>query len=383
MRIIFAVGAYWPSVGGVQKVTGCLAEEMVKAGHDVIVVTKNPGDSLEEEMHNGVKIVRFKERDILKFHYGEKKEYQEYLLKNAINSDVLVVVCANNFVAQWIYPIIHKIRCRKVMFQHGMYDGKLYLKRINTFHRLIKQVLLTIWWEIYHKYYWEKIKMFDSCIHLFQNDSSYNYFEKRGYRNNYVLLNSCEDVFFDENVNERVTDKYNIKKPYFIYVANYCTGKNQLLAVEQYINSKCKNIQLVFVGSIDNDYCKKVRRKAKGIEDIYVISGAPRDDVIQLIKNAYAIVLTSENEYLPVTILEGMAASKPFISTDVGVAGQLPGGNICNSKELLSYWLKYYEMNPEYVEKMGKIASDYARKNLMLGDKVKQFEEILLQSGQE
>lgn len=381
MNIIFAVGAYWPNAGGVQMVTQYLAEGLVKRGHTVQIITKLVGTDIREEVHNGVKIIRFLEKDFLKFHYGEKREYQEYIMKQSMLVDVLIVVCSNNFVAQWIYPIMNRIQCCKILYQHGMYDGKLHLEKIHSLRRLVKQTMLTMWWEIYHKRYWNSILKFNACVHLFKNDTSYNYFEKNGFVNNYVITNSCEEIFFEKNKDDNIAEKYGISSPYYIYVANYCPGKNQIKAVQQFVKSRCEKTDLVLIGSQNNNYYNEIKKiiekiptnKKKRIHLLYDVS---RDDTVELIKNSYTCFITSENEFLPIVILEGMASAKPFISTNVGVVSKIPGGNVCNTDEDIVYWLEYYENHPEYVQQLGNIAEHFARDNCFLDDKIRMLEEI-------
>jgi glycogen synthase len=47
MRILFSSYAFRPGVGGIETVSGILADEFVKAGHEVEVITETPGDDVE------------------------------------------------------------------------------------------------------------------------------------------------------------------------------------------------------------------------------------------------------------------------------------------------------------------------------------------------
>ena len=102
-----------------------------------------------------------------------------------------------------------------------------------------------------------------------------------------------------------------------------------------------------------------------------------REETVSLIRNSYACFMSSMNEYFPITIIEAMAAGKPFISTNVGIISLLPGGNIAHNTNELSYWLEFYSKNCEYVLQMGNIASKFAFDNLQLEDKILQLEKIL------
>ena len=384
MRILFAVGNYWPSSGGVQMVTQYLAEGLARKGHDVRLVTKCQPMTTDEDVHNCVKIKRFKKKKIFVINYGDKKGYQSFVLEQCNLVDVLIVICSPSFVAQWIYPIFDKINCHKILFQHGMYDGTYHFKQCHSLGRFLKQLLLTPYWEIYHRYYWKQIMKFEGCIHLFKNDSSYNYFVQNGYYKNHVIMNSCEDEFFNEETTTfcSIKEKYGVLRPYFIYVANYCARKNQAEAIKAFAQSGCVNMDIVFVGSKENEYYKKlesIKSKLFSIqENIHLLHGLSREDTVALIKGSYACVITSENEFLPISIIECMASGKPFISTDVGVVSDIPGGHVCKKKSEISYWMSYYESHPEYVEKLGDEARKYARENCYLQDKIDQMERLLM-----
>lgn len=241
MKIVFAVASYWPSTGGVQMVTKYLAEGLAENGHHVVVLTKQLENAMNDDEHCGVKIRRFYEKDIIKFHYGDKKGYRAAVVEECQDADALIAVCASSFAAQWVFPLLGKLPCKCILYQHGMYDGKLHLKRCYSFKRFLKLLVLTPYWDIYHKYYWKSIEKFDGAIHLYKNDSSYNYFLDRGYKKNHVIINSCEEAFFDNNNGDnQVAIKNGIERPYFIYVANFCFGKNQKKSIRIFKKKKKK-----------------------------------------------------------------------------------------------------------------------------------------------
>lgn len=381
MNIIFTVSGYWPSSGGVQIVTQYMAEELSNRGHNVTVFTSCIEGHEREEEHNNVKIVRFREKDILKIHTGEKKAFQKNLLQRAGQIDALVTVCAQSFASEWAWSIQDKLNCKKVLYMHGMRDTKIHISRIHGVKQFCKDLLLTTWWGIYFKMYWKYIIKYDACVHLFKNDNSYSYFRKNGYKKNYVINNSCDDRFFESDMKKGILEKYQINHEYYICVANFDDNKNQMMALDAFNEAEVDNKQLVFIGSRGTDYSKKlmsaIEKNSFLKEKIKVLVGIPREDTIELVKMAYTCLLTSKSEYFPLTIVEAMAAGKPFISTNVGIVPMLPGGEIGHNKTELAYWIKYYSDNSEYVSSMGLLAKQYAINELRQCDKVSQLESIL------
>ncbi len=51
MKILLSSHAFAPSIGGIETVSGLLAEEFVRLGHEVVVVTQTPAEGVEEFSH--------------------------------------------------------------------------------------------------------------------------------------------------------------------------------------------------------------------------------------------------------------------------------------------------------------------------------------------
>lgn len=380
MKIVAAVRSYYPHEGGVQAVAKYIAEGLAQKGHDVTILTLRLGKEVREEVFQQVRIKRFDIRAIFKsFPLGDKKNFRKALLEECKDADVFVNVCANSPLAVLAYQEIDHIKCRKILHQHGMFDGKFHFHKCHSLQGFLKMLFLTPFWELFYHHYWNKIVQFDDCIHLFEDDSSHSYFKRHGYLRNHVVMNSCESTFFDGQTDQGVLGKYHVCRPYYIYVANYYGNKNQLRAVKTYLESGCKATDLVLVGSTPNKYYSRIQallEHSPQKDRVHLLSAVPRQDTIDLIKNAYAFLMTSNSEYFPISIIEAMASGKPFICTDVGVVSQLPGGKVCQSDQELTHWLRYYESHPAFVEQMGAMTREYAAHHCYLPRIIDQVESI-------
>ena len=389
MHIVFATHSYWPHLDGVQMVNQYMAEGLVKAGHRVTILTSRWEDYYSQyEIHNGVEIYRFVHKSILKFNFGESEKFKSFLLKNREDIDVLIVVAAQSFAGEWVIQISSKLPCKKIMYMHGMKIERVNIHKTKNIYHFMKECVRTLWSCCYFKYYWNKITNFDAAIHLFEGDSSYDYFKKHGFQKNIVIKNGCNSVLFEpiKNINENcvIRKKYGIKSRYFLYVANFYKNKNQIAALRAYYKTNIENIDMIFVGSDKDEYFEKLEQMNQILEaedrlkhNVKILYRISREDTISIIKNAYAIVLSSDSEYLPITILEGLAAGKPYISTNVGVVPLLPGGVIAHDNRELVYWMEYYAGHSEYVDKLGKIGREYAERELCIDDKVDQLKEVI------
>lgn len=380
MKIVVAAMSYYPHEGGVQTVTKYLAEGLAAKGHEIVVMTAISVGDTREETYRGVKIRRYDVGSFMKIiPTGETKVFRESLVKVCKDADAFVNVCGNTPLAILVYQEIGHIPCKKVLHQHGMFDGHFHFRQCHTVREYVRRLLLTPLWELFHRYYWDRIMQFDVCIHLFAHDSSHRYFLLHGYQHNHIVMNSCDNVFFDGQTDKTVLEKYHINRPYYIYVANYSSNKNQLRALESYLKADCQSTDLVLVGSSANGYYSKVQNlleKSSHQDRIHLLSSVSRQDTIDLIKNSYAFLMTSNSEYFPISIIEAMACGKPFISTDVGVVRDIPGGKVCRSDEELIYWMRHFEANPSFVAQLGSVARTYTRENCYLPDIINQVETI-------
>lgn len=389
MNIVFVTNTYWPQKNGVQMVNQYLAEGLVTRGHNVIVLTRGVENGLiEEEYHNGVHIKRFSIRYTKYRKYvGDIKGVRQFLLDLNQNGkmDVMISVSANSLAGVCAFPIFKYLKCKKLLYNHGMRDGKLHIDKITSLKSFLKECILVVMDGLFYKVNWKYISQYDAAIHLFPHDSSHEYFLKKGFNNNHVILNACEQALFeDASGDETCVKKYHIDNPYFIFVANYCFSKNQNRAIEAFYKANIMDKDLVLIGSKRNDYCEKILKLLSNMKKkycnhgkVHILYDVSRTDTISLIRSSYACFMSSMNEYFPITIIEAMATGKPFITTNVGIVSLLPGGNIAHNTKELSYWLEYYARNEEYVSCMGKIASEFAVANLKLEDKILQLEQIL------
>lgn len=376
MNIIFTVATYYPKTDGVQLVTQYQAEGLVKKGHKVTVITSKLKSSPDYEVHNGVEIVRVDAYNFYYWHKGNKKEYQNLVLEKTKVADALVAVCLQSFSADWLLDVLQQIKCKKILYLHGMPDFKVHLSDCSNLKKLAKTIFRNIRWKYFYTVHLNQIKKFDAITHLFKNDNSYKYFSKEGYKNNYVIENACNDDFF-ENID------FDNKKKNFLYVGNYCDRKNQELALKAFYDADLIDFGLVFIGSQKNDYCNKLinlnnsLKNQYGNHNVEILYGVPREKISEYTKNAYACVISSNYEYYPITIVESLAAGNPFISTDVGIVNLLPGGVIANTQEEISYWIEFFARNEEYKTELGKAGRNYALKNLRIETKVSSLEDII------
>lgn len=379
MKVIITVNTYYPLNDGVQFVTQYHAEGLVKKGHNVTVVTRKINNLPIYEVFNGVKIVRVEAYTKHTIHRGDKKLYQNKILELTNNADVLINVCAQTATTDWVYDILEKINCKKVLYMHGMISYEWSKYNFKSFSTVLSKFLNNIRWKIYYKNSISYFKKYEGTIHLHEFDDAYKFFKKKSITNCAVIENAAADIFFDSpnSLHKNQSDNY------IICVANYIELKNQELCLESFYKSSISNFSLIFIGNSETPYYNKLIKKNKdlikkfGKKDVKFLKNINREDVIQYIRNAKIYLLGSNTEKYPVSIIEAMASGIPFISTNVGCVKFLPGGVVINNSNEMAYWINKLCEDDKLANFYGEMGYYYAKNNLRIDNQIKKLEEYL------
>lgn len=97
--IVFFSGFYLPHLGGVERYTDNLGRHMIKNNYNVFVVTSNYGDLKDEDVLDGMKIIRLPIYNIFKNRYPIVKKNKKFksLMQKLDNLDIDAVVVNTRF----------------------------------------------------------------------------------------------------------------------------------------------------------------------------------------------------------------------------------------------------------------------------------------------
>ena len=378
MKILFTAFTYWPNVDGVQNVTTYQAEKLAELGHNVTIITSKIDGRPDEEKHNKVNIVRVSAYKAGLWVRGNKSETQTTFLKYAEEADAYVNVCFFDYLSQWLLPLIPNLKCRKFVMMHGIWEYKYTVFDKSSIKSFVRKTIQNIRWKQYFHKYDNLIQEFDGAFHLHKMDQSYEYFKKHGQKNNYELVNAVDERLFSIQSEKNVENK---DRTIYLQIANYSFQKNQELAVRAFAKAELDSAELWFVGSNENDYCKCIKKIAMeyNLDGVKFYCGISREKLFGLIAKSDVFILTSISEHLPVTILEGLAAGKPFISTDVGVVSAIPGGIYCKDETQIVSAIKRLHNNPQERKKLAEVGKEYVEINCHMDVQVKKMEEVISQ----
>ncbi|HEM4101481.1 TPA: glycosyltransferase family 4 protein, partial [Streptococcus suis] len=168
-----------------------------------------------------------------------------------------------------------------------------------------------------------------------------------------------------------------------ISVSNYFENKNQEMILEAFYKSNINSrVGLVFIGSEQTEYYTKLIKLNEHLsqgnnKNVQFLYGISRKEIADYLKNAEFFVMASKSEKFPVSIVEAMASSIAFISTDVGCVQYLPGGIIVNNVEEMVHAMNKLDSDKSFCEKLAKKGFKYAVENLKVDVCITKFIEIL------
>jgi glycosyltransferase involved in cell wall biosynthesis len=291
-------------MGGAEKVVQQIAEAMVHDfNYQCTIITQH---GISRVMHNGVQILPT----------GSLPEnvFVDALLKE--KPDHILIYGDWFFRFPTILQHIDKLKCKITLIPVGF-------NRLRSQHNANK-----ILKNIFH----EKHEKFSIIVH-----SDYYIDAKFCQTNNYpykIIANGINLREF-ENTKNAFRDKYKINsEKILLCVSNFFPGKGQefLLPIVKNLTNNRSDFTLVFVSTtlsfmLGNKRREEINRTATAQNlPILFLNDIPREDVIQSYFACDAFVFPSQQEVSPLVLLESMAASKPWISMNVGNAEDLHGG---------------------------------------------------------
>ena len=202
------------------------------------------------------------------------------------------------------------------------------------------------------------------------------------------------DEFFDinENRNGKFRNEHKVDEDELLIgiVARLVDVKNHrfFLDVVKRIENTAREKKYKFIIAGDGELKKDLLRYAEnlGIMDLVIFTGW-YTDMLELYRALDIVVLTSENEGTPVSLIQALAGARPVLSTDaggvVGVVLNEKNGYVVKKGDIKTYSEKLLDLagDKEKRIKFGLAGREYVRKKFttkrLVSDLEKLYTELL------
>ena len=331
MKILVATFTYSPNVDGVSEAAGTMVRNFRHAGHEVYVAT-SPGDKPADAINDGeVSVQRFLIAGapaLAAGFHGESQAYRDFIA--SLDPDVIIFHGWDTWPVEIALPLLPSPRARTVLLSHGysshLLNPKILPHGFGKWLRWLPHVLSLPW----------RLRHFDKVVFLSHKTDWGRFFDARiarltGARNIAIIPNGVPEL---PDTTPRVfRQRHGIGAgPLFLCIANYSGRKNQERALRAFAEAALPDATLVLIGSEFGDYGRRMialwdrLKVGGGTGRALFLEGLQRDETISALRDCDVKVRAADAETQPIVLLEAMAASKPFISTNTGCVEEFKGG---------------------------------------------------------
>lgn len=322
-KIAIFTGYYVPHTGGVENYTKHIAEEFVKEGNQVYIITSRYDKSLPEiETNDGITIYRLptyrlfvNRHPILKFNKNNKD-----IMKKLEEEKIDFVILQTRF---WLTTVVggkfaKKNNIKRILIEHGTSHFTVHNKVLDFFGRIYEHILTNYVKTLVKEYY----GVSNGCNKWLEHFKM----KAKG-----VLYNSIDtkeyEKYKDEKYELSIDDKNIIK---ILFVGRMIQDKGVIELSEAYKQLKdTYPIKLIFAG--DGPILERIKKENP---DCIFTGNLKHNDIMKLLNSVDIFINPSYSEGLPTTVLEAGLMKCPIIATDVGGTSEIiengKEGILCN-----------------------------------------------------
>ena len=344
MKILLTTFTYPPNKDGVAEASFSMVQSFLNKGWHVDVATGPTSLPRSSLSFIGSKIYEFAITGTPYFKdpfRGEITKYRNFLLQG--DWDAIV------FQSYWwplclALPILSQIKSKKILVSHGHSGIHISLTPVFPFglfyyFSTIYQSIKMLGW----------LKRFERIVFLSRRCDTKNFFDHilaKLCRHPHVSVipNGIDTPRLDMPPTISFRHKHNIPADsfFFLCVANYEMRKDQGFAVRAFRKAAIRNSFLIFIGSEFNECSRKLQSedakfaRSSSTSTILWLEKVPRDETLSAFSECDCFVLSSKREAQPISLLEAMSFSRPWIARDSGCISEMPGGIVVQNTTAMS-----------------------------------------------
>jgi glycosyltransferase involved in cell wall biosynthesis len=286
-------------MGGIEIVAYNQAKELVKLGHKVTIVSSKVGNEAEEEVMDGIKIIR-----VRAWNWFEKKWGVPYpifspkilsvLDKEAKYADILHVHDIGYLSSFAATMKARKYSKKLILMQHIASVKKGFI--VDLIQKIVQKT--------YGRYILKSANKIIVCNELVKK--WINKPEKTIFLHNAVDTHLFKPATKEKKRKLRIKYALPLNKPIIIFVGRLVDKKG----FQKLFEAKDKEYFILFVGD------GEVPKNMQNIENTKFIQSQPQSKLSELYQLSDIFCLPSINEGFPLTILEAIASGLPIITTN-------------------------------------------------------------------
>ncbi len=310
MKIVHIHHHYWPVIGGLERAVQSIAEEQVKLGHEVHVITSryDAKNRPEEEIVNNVFIHRVKAMRVNFPDLTYPLEYPEKILKNA---DIVHGHTQNSLFVVKMIEKAKEISVKTVM----------YFMAVDALHDHPNPLIRTLG-PLYSRWILKKAVQL-SDVKLVRSLRDHELLERKyGVKAIYIPDGVPRWFISYRYSGHTFRERYNLDGDYILYIGRMhpLKGVDVLIRAMPYVR-KHVDLKLVVIGPGDQRPYRGLAEKL-GVKDHIVFLGYVDEETkIGAIDGSLGVVIPSVSSYVevyPMAVSEAWARGKPVIATSVG-----------------------------------------------------------------
>jgi glycosyltransferase involved in cell wall biosynthesis len=365
MRILIVTFTFPPNKDGVSEAATAMAMGFLDYGWDVSIFTRITAPPREQPVWNGA--------DIIEFDYGGKSYKPEVILKTGdrdyasilkSRSWDVVIFHAYEGTLRCALPHLREIPARKILVSHG-YAALIWEKGprfpyglAGLCRRLFRSLAMIHW-----------MRGFDRIVYLSEQADFHGFYDHliakiTGYNGRRVIPNGIDlaELGVPDSGFRRL---HGIPEEAFLLlcVANYSPRKDQAYGARAFRKAAVPGAVLVFIGSGFNEHSRRFMAQdeehasGRAPGSIIWLEKQSRESTLDALAACDAFLLSAYHEAQPISLLEAMRESKPWIARKAGCIARMEGGICVKSEDAMANAIRRLAEDHGLRERLGREGS--------------------------